>query len=72
LALGAKDEQDLRWALGVGADMIALSLVQGPEDAGPVRAIMDELGARLPLIAKIEKPRAVRALPKVLEASTGS
>lgn len=70
-ALGAKDEQDLRWALGVGADMIALSFVQGPEDAGPVRRIMDELGARLPLIAKIEKPRAVQALPEVLEAFDG-
>jgi hypothetical protein len=28
-ALSLKDEQDLRWALGVGADMIALSLVRG-------------------------------------------
>jgi pyruvate kinase len=56
-ALSEKDEQDLRWALGLRADMIALSFVQGPEDAAPVRAIMDEVGARLPLIAKIEKPR---------------
>jgi pyruvate kinase len=32
---------------------------------------MDELGARLPLIAKIEKPRAVQALPEVLEAFDG-
>jgi pyruvate kinase len=70
-ALGAKDEQDLRWALGLRADMIALSFVQGPADAAPVRAIMDELGARVPLIAKIEKPQAVAALPEVLEAFDG-
>ena len=70
-ALGPKDEQDLRWALGLRADMIALSFVQGPEDAAPVRRIMDELGARVPLIAKIEKPQAVAALPEVLEAFDG-
>jgi pyruvate kinase len=69
--LSAKDEQDLRWALELRADMIALSFVQGPEDAAPVRKIMDEVGVELPLIAKIEKPQAVRALPDVLEAFDG-
>src|SRR5882724_2448940 len=70
-ALGPKDEQDLRWALGLRADMIALSFVQGPEDAAPVRAIMGQLGAGVPLIAKIEKPQAVDALPEVIEAFDG-
>ena len=70
-SLSAKDEQDLRWALGLRADMIALSFVQGPGDAAPVRAIMEEMGARLPLIAKVEKPQAVDALPGVLEAFDG-
>ena len=70
-SLSAKDEQDLRWALALRADMIALSFVRGPGDAGPVRAIMDEMGARLPVIAKIEKPQAVDVLPEVLEAFDG-
>jgi pyruvate kinase len=70
-ALSEKDEQDLRWALGLRADMIALSFVQRPGDATPVRKIMDELGAPLPLIAKIEKPQAVRQLPEVLDAFDG-
>jgi len=70
-ALSLKDEQDLRWALGLRADLVALSFVQGPDDAAPVRAIMEEMGVRLPLIAKIEKPRAVDALPEVLEAFDG-
>jgi pyruvate kinase len=70
-ALSGKDEQDLRWALALRADMIALSFVQGPGDAAPVRAIMEELGASLPLIAKIEKPQAVDALPDVIEAFDG-
>jgi pyruvate kinase len=70
-ALSRKDEQDLRWALGLRADLVALSFVQGPDDAAPVRAIMAEMDARLPLIAKIEKPQAVAALPEVLEAFDG-
>ena len=70
-ALSGKDAGDLRWALGLRADMVALSFVQGPEDAAPARAIMDECGARLPLIAKIEKPQAVAQLEAVTEAFDG-
>jgi pyruvate kinase len=70
-ALTAKDQADLRWALGLQADMIALSFVQGPEDAVPARRIMDEVGVRLPLIAKIEKPQAIETLAEVIEAFDG-
>ena len=70
-ALTAKDQADLRWALGLQADMIALSFVQGPEDAVPARRIMDEAGVRLPLIAKIEKPQAIEALSEVIDAFDG-
>jgi len=70
-ALTAKDARDLRWALGLRADLIALSFVQGPQDADPVRKIMDECGARLPVIAKIEKPQAVAALAEVVDAFDG-
>ena len=70
-ALTAKDADDLRWALGLRADLVALSFVQGPEDAGPARAIMDEAGSRLPLIAKIEKPQAVAALEEIVAAFDG-
>jgi pyruvate kinase len=70
-ALAAKDVDDLRWALRLRADMVALSFVQGPEDAEPARVIMNEMGARLPLIAKIEKPQAVTALPEIVAAFDG-
>jgi pyruvate kinase len=70
-ALTSKDAEDLRWALGLRADMIAMSFVQGPEDAEPARKIMDELGVALPLLAKIEKPQAVSALPEVVAAFDG-
>ncbi|HTQ90672.1 MAG TPA: pyruvate kinase, partial [Streptosporangiaceae bacterium] len=70
-ALTSKDAEDLRWALGLRADMIALSFVQGPEDAEPPRQIMDEMGVRLPLIAKVEKPQAVAALDEIVAAFDG-
>jgi pyruvate kinase len=70
-ALTSKDAADLRWALELRADLIALSFVQGPEDAAPARQIMAELGASLPLIAKIEKPQAVAALPEIVDAFDG-
>src|SRR5260370_25497458 len=51
--------------------MIAVWFVQGPGDAAPFRQMREEVGARLPLSAKIEKPQAVDALPEVLEAFDG-
>ena len=70
-ALTSKDEADLRWALRLRADMIALSFVQGPADADPPRKIMDETGVRLPLIAKIEKPQALDTLDEIVDAFDG-
>lgn len=70
-ALTSKDADDLRWALGLRADMIALSFVQGPEDAEHPRKIMDEMGVRLPLIAKVERPQAVAALGEVVATFDG-
>src|SRR6478672_6020330 len=64
-ALSDKDEADLRWALHLRADMIALSFVRSSKD------IMDEEGVRLPVIAKIEKPQAVDNLADIIEAFDG-
>jgi pyruvate kinase len=70
-ALSPKDEADLRWALALRADMIALSFVRTAADLLPVHAIMDEMGARLPVIAKIEKPQAVANLEDIVMAFDG-
>ncbi|WP_017540504.1 pyruvate kinase [Nocardiopsis halophila] len=70
-ALTHKDEEDLRWALRQGVDMVALSFVRSPSDADEVHAIMDEEGTRVPLIAKIEKPQAVERLQDIIEVFDG-
>jgi pyruvate kinase len=70
-ALTEKDEIDLRWAIATGADMIAMSFVRHPDDAALARKIMGEEGRQVPLIAKIEKPEAVRLLPDIVDAFDG-
>ena len=66
-AMSEKDKDDLRWALGLTADMIALSFVRCGEDVEDVRAIMDEVGVHLPVIAKIEKPQAIDNIDEIVE-----
>ncbi len=70
-ALSEKDKEDLRWALRLRADMIALSFVRSASDIEDVHAIMDEVGVRLPVIAKIEKPQAVDNLSEILDVFDG-
>ncbi|MBP1325503.1 pyruvate kinase [Leucobacter exalbidus] len=70
-ALSDKDEQDLRWAIALGADYIALSFVRDAADIVRVHEIMDEEGVRLPVIAKIEKPQAVEHLEEIVTAFDG-
>ncbi len=70
-ALSEKDKDDLRWALRMRVDMIALSFVRSADDLRDVHAIMDEVGLRLPVIAKIEKPQAVENLDEIIRAFDG-
>jgi len=67
-ALSEKDEDDLRWGLKLGADLIALSFVRNAVDVERVHEIMAEEGIRVPVIAKIEKPQAVDALEGIIDA----
>ena len=70
-ALSEKDAKDLRWALQLGVDMVALSFVRSAKDIDDVHAVMDDVGLRVPVIAKIEKPQAVDALEEIVRAFDG-
>ena len=63
-ALTPKDRTDLDFALDHGADWIALSFVQRPEDVAEARAL---IRGRASLLAKIEKPQAMERLGEILE-----
>jgi pyruvate kinase len=66
-----KDLDDLRFVLELGVDMVALSFVRRAEDAEAVRAVMDGLGTRVPVLAKIERPEAVERLEEIVHAFDG-
>jgi pyruvate kinase len=70
-ALSEKDAADLRFALRLGVDIVALSFVRSPDDIKLVHEIMDEVGRRVPVIAKIEKPEAVTRLESIVNAFDG-
>ncbi|GGK23149.1 pyruvate kinase [Pilimelia terevasa] len=70
-ALSDKDTEDLRFALGLGADLIALSFVRSAADIDLVHKIMDEVGVRRPVLAKVEKPEAVDELEAIVHAFDG-
>ncbi|MFG1797267.1 pyruvate kinase [Nocardia sp. NPDC049149] len=67
-ALSEKDIEDLEFALKLGVDFIALSFVRSPSDVELVHDIMDKVGRRVPVIAKLEKPEAIDNLEAVVLA----
>ena len=70
-AMSEKDIEDLKWGLEVGADFIALSFVRSAKDVLDVHRIMDQVGKRIPVIAKIEKPQAVENLEEIVDVFDG-
>ncbi|HYM03121.1 MAG TPA: pyruvate kinase [Stellaceae bacterium] len=65
-ALTAKDRGDLTFALDLGADWIALSFVQRPEDVAEARKLITNHAG---IMVKLEKPAAVRRLGEIIELS---
>ena len=63
-ALTEKDRADLTFALDQGADWIALSFVQRPDDVAEARRL---IGGKASLLVKIEKPAALDRLEEILE-----
>ena len=65
-ALTDRDREDVRRAIDMGVDFIALSFVRRPEDMEELRALVPRT---IRLVAKIEKDTAVRNLSSIIEAS---
>jgi pyruvate kinase len=70
-AMSDKDIADLRWALHMTVDFIALSFVRSAADVDDVRKVMQEEGVFLPVIAKIEKPQAIDNIEEIVDAFDG-
>jgi pyruvate kinase len=67
-AMSEKDIEDLKFAMALGVDLVALSFVRSPADIELVHEIMDEMGRRVPVIAKLEKPEAIENLEAIVLA----
>ncbi len=70
-AMSDKDVDDLRFALRLGVDMVALSFVRNAADVEDVRRVMDEEHVHVPVVAKIEKPQAIDHLDDIVDAFDG-
>ena len=64
--LTEKDRADLRFALGLGVEWIALSFVQRPEDVAEARRL---IGNRAHLLVKVEKPAALGCIGELVAAA---
>ncbi|MEO8696350.1 MAG: pyruvate kinase [Acidimicrobiales bacterium] len=69
--LTPKDSDDLRFALDMGVDLVALSFVRRPSDIDLARAVMDDVGRRVPVLAKLETREAVDELTNVVASFDG-
>jgi len=67
-ALSEKDIEDLKFALRLGVDLVAMSFVRSPAEIELAHEVMDEIGRRVPVIAKLEKPEAIDNLEAIVLA----
>ena len=68
-SLTEKDREDLQSMVELGIDWVALSFVRRVDDVLEVRALIERLGGRQPVIAKLERPEALDDLDAIVSAS---
>lgn len=66
-----KDKEDIRTAVKLNADLIALSFVRSALDIGQARRIISRAGGQQRVIAKLEKREAIENLDDIIVASDG-
>jgi pyruvate kinase len=70
-SLTEKDKADAKLAMELGVDFFALSFVRKPEDINDLRELLNANGSKARIIAKIEKPEALKCASKILDAADG-
>ncbi len=68
-SLTSKDLSDLRFALELGVDFVALSFVRSAADVRELTRRIEEAGSPARVIAKIEKAEALESLDEIVAAS---
>lgn len=70
-SMTAKDREDLEFILTQPVHWIALSFVRRPEDMDDLRAALERTGHPAKMMAKIEKPEAVKNIREIIRACNG-
>ena len=70
-ALTEKDKADIRFGIEQGFDFIAASFVRTADAVKEIRAMLDEAGSNIQIIAKIENAEGIENLDAIIEASDG-
>lgn len=70
-AFTGKDKSDILFALKHDVDYFALSFVRNADDVKIVKKFIEKNGGLVPIIAKIEKPEAVRAITSIVNEAYG-
>ena len=71
-SLTKKDKQDLLYAISKELDWVALSFVRDANDMINIRKIIEkESDEKIPIIAKIEKPEAIKNIEDIIQNSDG-
>jgi pyruvate kinase len=71
-SLTEKDRQDLMEGIRLKVDMVALSFVRRADDITNLRKDIDRQGAKIPIIAKIERGEAWQSIDEIIQASDGA
>jgi pyruvate kinase len=66
-----KDREDLLFGIEQGIDIVAMSFVRSPDDILKVKEIINEHNKEIIVIAKLEKPEAIRHLEEIIDISDG-
>ena len=70
-ALIDKDKEDIRFGVDAGFDFVAASFVRNADAIREIRAILDEKGSAMQIIAKIENEEGIENIDSIIEASDG-
>ncbi len=70
-SLTEKDKEDLEFGLKVGVDFVAMSFVRSARDIQDVISRIRAAGSNASIIAKIEKPEAVKVIDEIIEETDG-
>ncbi len=69
--LSEKDREDIRFGVEQGIDYVAASFIRRADDVLAIKHFLEEIGAEMPVIAKIESPEGVENIDAILRMADG-